>query len=199
VLRGVDLVLEAGTRALLGGRNGAGKTTLLRIVAGLVDADAGEVRVAGLDASSDRREYHRRLGYLPAGAGGLYARLTVRQNLDFWGGLALLAGAPRREATARALTDFDLTALEHRRVDRISMGQRQRVRLAATFLHAPDLVLLDEPNTSLDDESLALLRAALDAHHARGGAWLWCAPAVTTAEPAVDVSFVVEDGAVRRA
>ncbi len=69
------------------------------------------------------------------------------------------------------------------------MGQRQRVRLAMTFLHDPDVVLLDEPHTSLGDEALELLSGALDEHHGRGGAALWCAPARAQVGCEIDAAF----------
>lgn len=196
VLDGADMVLEPGTRAFLGGRNGAGKTTFMRIAAGLVQPHAGAVRIHGLDAESDRRAYQRQLGYLPAGNGGLYARLTVRQNLEFWASLALLHGARRVQAVARSVERFELAEIEASRVDRISMGQRQRVRIATTFLHDPRVVLLDEPHTSLDEEALALLSTVLDSHHANGGTTLWAAPSRTQAALEANVAYVVRDGLV---
>ena len=199
VLRGAALELAPGTRAFLGGHNGAGKTTLLRICAGLVAPHAGEVRLDHLDPVHDRRAFQSRLGYLPAGNGGLYARLTVRQNLDFWASLALLTGSRRTAAVDAAIEAFELDEMERSRVDRISMGQRQRVRLAMTFLHEPSVVLLDEPSTSLDDHALGLLGRALDAHRGRGGSAVWCAPAGGQAGIAADASFWVEDGLVARA
>ena len=193
------MALEPGVRAFLGGRNGAGKTTLLRICARLVEPHAGDVRLSGMHPVGDRRRYQSQLGYLPAGNGGLYARLTVRQNLEFWASLALLTRARRAAAVDAAVITFELQEIELSRVDRISMGQRQRVRLAMTFLHEPSVVLLDEPQTSLDDEALALLLAALDTHRARGGTALWCAPTRPQADIDADASFWVEDGLVRRA
>jgi ABC-type multidrug transport system ATPase subunit len=196
VLKDAELVLEPGARVFLGGRNGAGKTTLIRIAAGLISPDAGRVALHGLDPDRDRGEFQRRLGYLPAGNGGLYARLTTRQNLEFWAALALLPRRERTSAVDRALDRFDLRPLERARVDRISMGQRQRVRLAATFLHDPDVVLLDEPHTSLDDEALTLLRAALAELHDRRGTSLWCAPSRALAAIEADAAYVVADGIV---
>jgi heme ABC exporter ATP-binding subunit CcmA len=199
ILRGVDLVLEPGARAFLGGHNGAGKTTLLRIIAGVLAPHVGRVRLGGLDPINDRGAYQRRLGYLPAGNGGLYARLTVRQNLEFWAALGLLTAAARKEAIDRTIAGFGLTELAARRCDRISMGQRQRVRLATTFIHEPTLILLDEPHTSLDDPALELLRQALEAHHDRGGTSLWCAPASSQAAIESDASWIIDAGLARRA
>jgi ABC-type multidrug transport system ATPase subunit len=172
----VDLALPPGTITWLGGRNGSGKTTLLRVLAGLIYSDGGEVRIHGLDPIRDRRDYQRRLGFLPAGNGALYARLTVVDNLQFWAGLAMLPRRMRRELTEAALDQFELRPLAGRRVDRLSMGQRQRVRMATTFMHRPDVVLLDEPHTSLDDDAIRLLDEALDRLVVRAGCALWCSP-----------------------
>src|SRR5205823_304802 len=132
--------------------------------------------VFGQDPIRDRRAVQRRLGYLSAGDRGLYARLTVVQNLEFWCGLALVPPRQRNALMERAIDRFGLGELARQRVDRTSMGQRQRVRLAMTFLHEPDVVLLDEPQTSLDERGLELLDGALSELTKRGGGALWCSP-----------------------
>ena len=91
VLDRVYLALAPGTATWLGGRNGAGKTTLLRIAAGLIEPDEGSARVWGLTASQNRVRYQRLVSFLPAGDRGLYARLTVRRQLEFWAKVSLLA------------------------------------------------------------------------------------------------------------
>ena len=83
VLERVDVCVEEARSAWIAGQNGAGKTTLLRIAAGLITPDRGTVRLRGLDPERTRREYQRKVGFLGAGDRGLYARLSVRQNLDF--------------------------------------------------------------------------------------------------------------------
>ena len=113
---------------------------------------------------------------LAAGDRGLYARLTVRRQLEFCARIALLAKDELAPAVERALARFDLAALAGRRVDRMSTGQRQRLRLAIAFLAAPRLVLLDEPLASLDEHGAALLMTALDELCAAGGAALWGSP-----------------------
>jgi ABC-2 type transport system ATP-binding protein len=197
VLRGVSLTLEPGTTAALGGANGAGKTTMLRVAAGLVAPDAGEVRLHGLDARRDRRAYQRRLGFLAAGDRGLYPRLTTTQTLRMWAGLSMMSAADEDAALDAMRAQFGLEDLWRSRVDRLSLGQRQRVRLALTFMHSPDVVLLDEPHTSLDDAGLELLTQALEDLRARGGAALWCAPRADRVGITPDVAFVLEDGKVR--
>ncbi len=177
ILDGIDLSLAPGTVTWISGGNGAGKTTLLRVVAGLITPDQGTVSIDGVRADVDRRGYQSRIGFLAAGNSGLYARLSVRRNLEFWASLALVPAAVRRTCVNRALERFALTELAARRADRLSLGQRQRVRLALTFLHAPQLVLLDEPSSNLDDEGVATLLAAIDEHTRGGGTSVWCAPA----------------------
>src|SRR3954454_7092768 len=149
VLDAVSIRLEPSTAASISGRNGAGKTTLLRVAAGLIAAEAGSVRVCELDVARDRTEFQRRIGFLAAGSSGLYARLKVEHHLDLWTRLALMPRRERRGAIDEAVETFALAPLWGRRVDRLSMGQRQRLRLALAFTHRPDVVLLDEPVNSL--------------------------------------------------
>jgi ABC-2 type transport system ATP-binding protein len=177
VLHGVELDLPAGGSVWLSGSNGAGKTTLLRILAGIIAPDEGLVLLGGLDPRHDRREFYRRLGLLSAGDRGLYPRLTVTAHLRLWARLARLERVRRRDAVDDALARFGLTDIARRRVDRLSMGQRQRLRIALTFLHQPSVVLLDEPLNSLDDTAIALLDEAMTALLAQGGACLWVSPA----------------------
>jgi ABC-2 type transport system ATP-binding protein len=93
-----------------------------------------------------------------------------------------------------ALEEFALGELAGRRVDRMSMGQRQRLRLALAFLATPDVALLDEPLTSLDDEGAALLRGALAKLRARGGAVLWCSPRPEPLGGPFDAAWTLEAG-----
>jgi ABC-2 type transport system ATP-binding protein len=173
VLDSVDLALQPGTVTSVSGDNGAGKTTLLRIATGIIVPDQGAVRFRGTDIEQRQLGYHREIALLSAGDRGLYARLTVTQNLAFWSGLAGLSRRQRDPRIREVLSDFALDELAQRRVDRLSMGQRQRVRLAATFLHEPLLVFLDEPRTSLDEAGVSLLAQALARLTDRGGAALW--------------------------
>jgi ABC-type multidrug transport system ATPase subunit len=194
VLDDVDLELPRGSLTWIGGANGAGKTTLLRIVAGLVDAESGSVRVDGLDLDSDRRRYHAKIGLLPAASVGLYARLTVIQHLSYWAKVAFVPFEQRADAIADVMEAFGLTDLAKARVDRMSMGQRQRIRLALVFLPRPPLVLLDEPRNSLDSEGMEMLVDAVTRTTATGGSVVWCSP--SGEEPGIDFDrhYVIADG-----
>ena len=96
----------------------------------------------------------------------------------------------------RVREEFVLEPFWDQRVDRLSMGQRQRLRLALAFLHEPEAVLLDEPTTSLDEEGVAVMGTSLESLKARGGAALVCLPSGWDRIPAVDAEFVLEAGAV---
>jgi len=198
ILDDVELVLDAGTLTWIGGVNGIGKTTLLRICAGLIMPESGIVDLDGLHPRRDRAEFQRRMGFLSAGDRGLYARLTVRQHLDIWGRLALLGRKKLKPAIDRMIERLDLTELKDRRMDRLSMGQRQRVRMAMAFLHEPDLILLDEPLNSLDENGADLLRNLLAELTERGGAGLWCSPSVA-GQADFDRELRLEQGQLREA
>jgi len=194
VLDELDLRLEPGTKTWIGGRNGVGKTTMLRIAAGLIDPDDGQIEVWGLTPTENRIRYQQLISFLPAGDRGLYARLTVRKQLEFCARIAMTPRQRFRTAVEQAIERFDLSELAERRVDRMSMGQRQRLRIAMTFLPDPEVVLLDEPLTSLDGEGATLLQQAIDELIARDGAMLWCSPSGEHLDMSFDQRLRIESG-----
>ena len=196
VLRDVGFELAPGSIGWVGGVNGAGKTTLLRVIAGVMSPDTGRIAYRGLDPERRRREYQRRVGFVAAGDRGLYARLSVRRHLDYCARIAFVPRPDRAAAGRRAAERFGLADLLDRRVERLSLGQRQRVRLALAFLHEPDLALLDEPASSLDDDGVDLLRAELARIVARGGVVVWCSPPGERSTIDSDVELTLRDGAL---
>jgi ABC-type multidrug transport system ATPase subunit len=194
VLRGIDLDVAPGTVTGIGGRNGAGKTTLLRIATAILTPDAGTVTIDGLSSDASWREYHRRIGFLSAGDRGLYARFDVRGHLEYGARIAFVPRARRGEAVEEALVRFGLADLAKRRADRLSQGQRQRLRLALTVVHRPKVLLLDEPRNSLDDEGLAMLSRAIGDVVGEQGAVIWCSPAGEDQPVGFDRAYVIEDG-----
>ena len=142
------------------GPNGAGKTTLLRIVAGLVDADAGQVLVDGIDVATQREAALARIGLL-GDARGLYPRLTARENIVYHGrlhGMTEAAAAARADRLAETL---QMQPLMDRRTEGFSQGERMKTALARALVHDPHNIILDEPTNGLDVPATRALRQAL--------------------------------------
>ena len=150
VLRGVEFDLKRDGFMLVTGPNGSGKTTLLRLCAGLAAPTAGE-----LDIAIERG----RIGYL-AHEPLVYRELTALENLDLYGRLYRVP--ERRERSGMLLERFGLWDARHDRVSAYSRGMLQRLALCRALLHEPDLLVLDEPYSALDDEGAALLDRELD-------------------------------------
>jgi heme exporter protein A len=158
VLRGVDLHVQPGEYLVLVGPNGAGKTTLLRLLATLARPTSGEVRVGGwlLPQSADRVRSH--LGFV-SHQPLLYADLTAEENLRFFARMYAL-----QDASVRIGEVLDLAGLAKRRGDLVgsfSRGMQQRLTIARATLHRPDVLLLDEPYTGLDQDAVAMLDEVL--------------------------------------
>jgi ABC-type multidrug transport system ATPase subunit len=149
VLDGLDLEVPRGGFVLVTGPNGSGKTTLLRLCAGLAAPTDGELEV---EASRGA------IGFL-AHESLLYRELTAIENLDLYGRLYRLP--ERRERSGAMLERFGLWRVRNERAGTLSRGMLQRLALCRTFLHDPDLLLLDEPFDGLDAEGAELLQAEL--------------------------------------
>ncbi|MFL5981328.1 MAG: ATP-binding cassette domain-containing protein [Gaiellaceae bacterium] len=145
ILRGVELDVAATDFLLVTGANGSGKTTLLRLVAGLAAPTRGELEVAAPRG---------RVGYL-AHEPLVYRELTALENLDLYGRLYRIA--ERRERTGMLLERFGLWDARHARVASYSRGMLQRLALCRALLHEPELLLLDEPYSGLDEDGVRLL------------------------------------------
>src|ERR1017187_9410031 len=152
-LRGASLEVAKGSCVALLGRNGAGKTTLLRILASLSKPSKGEVTIQG------------RIGYLGHGI-GVYDDLSAFENLTLFGQLTGLENP--KQAAHEALERVGLTRVKDGLAREFSRGMRQRLAIARAFLHNPDLLLLDEPFTSLDDRAIAVLQKLLADARGRG-------------------------------
>jgi heme exporter protein A len=151
VFTGVDVVVPPGGFSLVTGPNGSGKTTLLRLFAGLAVPTRGAL-VVEVDRS--------RIGYL-AHEPLVYRELTAVENLDLYGRLYRVP--ERRERVGMLLERFSLWDARNERVSTFSRGMTQRLALCRAMLHDPDLLVLDEPYSALDDEGSALLDRELEA------------------------------------
>ncbi len=158
VLRDVAFTVEEGEFVALVGANGAGKTTLLRLIAGLARPTSGAVRIADVDLRRAGPGLRRRIGYV-SHESLLYTELTGLENLRFQ---ARLLGIADVDAVIDGLREtLDLGAILDRPVGVLSRGNRQRLAIARALLHAPRVLLLDEPFTGLDEATSARLLTTL--------------------------------------
>jgi heme ABC exporter ATP-binding subunit CcmA len=165
VLHDIDLTLSRGEALAIAGPNGAGKSTLLRILAGLMRPTAGEVQVLGRPLTGNATEGRRAIGLL-SHQSLLYDDLTVMENLTFAGRLYGLARPA--DAARAALEAAGLAGRADDSPRRLSRGLLQRAAIARALLHAPRVLLLDEPFTALDAASADRLRGMLEARRAEG-------------------------------
>ena len=147
----LDLAVPRGSIFGLLGPNGAGKTTTIRILAGLARASAGSAFVAGIPVGLGQPELRRRLGYLDQDP-RFYSWMKGRELLELVGRLHGLGGAELRSRVAGMLERTGLTSAAERRIGGYSGGMRQRLGIAQALVHAPELLILDEPVSSLDPE-----------------------------------------------
>lgn len=176
----LDFAVDGGEALLVQGDNGAGKTSLLRVLAGLLRAEAGEIRIEGAPAGPAlRARAIAYLGHLPAQK----ADLTALENLRF---LCGLHGRRARQTPAQALAIVGLAGYEDALARQLSAGQRKRLALARLWLSPAPLWLLDEPYANLDLEGINLVNRMISAHLRAGGAALvtthgaYAAPPVRT-------------------
>jgi ABC-2 type transport system ATP-binding protein len=179
-LAGMSFEVKAGELYGLVGPDGAGKTTAIRAIAGLIDLDAGEARVLGLDPR-DGGEVREALGLLPQQY-SLYRDLTVWENLTFFSRLYVLPRDVFRRRAERLLAITRLDRFLDRRADQLSGGMYKKLALAAALLHEPKVLLLDEPTNGVDPVSRRELWALLHEFVQGGMAVLVSTPYMDEAE-----------------
>lgn len=195
-----DLVAVPGKVTLLTGRNGAGKTTLLRILATLVTADAGHIRVHGLDPNKDGRLVRELIGLALVNERSIYWRLTVRENVELAARIRGVGKAERRRETEQLIEEIGLADQLDQTVNELSAGQRQRTVLARALVGHSPVLLVDEPLRGLDDVSEAQVLGLLAGRAKAGATVLVASPTVrdfTTL--ADDIVSIADTGADRDA
>ena len=157
-LKHVTFEVKKGEVVGLLGENGAGKTTLLRTIATLLTPTEGNVLVGVYDTVKNPNDIKKRMGVLFGGETGLYDRLTARENLEYF---ATLYGLGKHQTKVR-IEDlakmFGMRDYLDRKVGGFSKGMRQKVAIARTLIHNPDIILFDEPTTGLDITSSNVFR-----------------------------------------
>ncbi len=155
-LRGIDLRVGPGETLAIFGPNGAGKTTLIKLMATIMNPSSGEVLFGGLAKNAE--EIRRRIGIVTHQT-FLYSNLTAQENLEFY---SRMYDVPRfKERIRQVVAMVGMTSRLYDRVGTLSRGMQQRLSIARALLHKPTIVLLDEPETGLDQQAISMLWRAL--------------------------------------
>ncbi|MDP2931924.1 MAG: heme ABC exporter ATP-binding protein CcmA [Chloroflexota bacterium] len=157
-LRGIDFQVGQGESVVIFGPNGAGKTTLIKLLASIMNPTSGKILINGRSLKDNAEEVRRQIGVVTHQT-FLYSHLTGRENLEFY---SRLYDVPRRrERIDEVAALVGMKSRLHDRVGTLSRGMQQRLSIARCLLHRPSIILLDEPETGLDQQATAMLWQAL--------------------------------------
>jgi ABC-2 type transport system ATP-binding protein len=195
-LFGVSMSVPHGAIGLVG-QNGAGKSTIIQIMLGMIRPTSGEATVMGYSVPKQAIELRGRVGYMPERD----AIVTGMSGLEYVALAGELSGMPRREALRRAhesLSYLDLEDARYRNVETYSLGMGQRLKLAASLVHDPDVLLLDEPTAGLDPEGRKSMLDLLKGFASRPGkSILLSTHLLTDIERICDRAVILDSGEVR--
>jgi ABC-2 type transport system ATP-binding protein len=191
-LDGLSLEVPEGEVVGFVGPNGAGKTTAMRIALGVLEPDAGEVLWRGEPAT---REVQRGFGYMPEER-GLYPKMRVDRQLRYLAALHGADAAAAEAATARWIERLGLAGNGERRLEELSLGNQQRVQLAAALVHDPDMLILDEPFSGLDPIGTDVMSEVLHERAAQGAAVIFSSHQLELVERICDAVAIVDRGRI---
>ena len=192
-LDGVSFAVPEGRIVGFVGRNGAGKTTAMRIALGVLDADEGEVRWRGAPVDTASR---RRFGYMPEER-GLYPKMRVLEQLVYLARLRGMAKGDARASAGRLLETLEVVGDPGARVESLSLGNQQRVQLAAALVHRPEVLVLDEPFSGLDPVGVDVLSGVLRrAARSEGAAVVFSSHQLDLVERLCDEVVLIDHGRI---
>lgn len=195
VLKGIDLTVMPGQVIGYIGPNGAGKSTTVKILCGLLADFEGEVWVAGHNLRQQPLEVKKQIGFIPELA-ELYETLTPHEFLHF---MAALYGMPAdlaEQRMQRMLSAFGLQDHAHQRMDTFSKGMRQKVLITSGLLHNPNIIIMDEPLSGLDANSVIIVKELISKLAAEGKTIFYCSHMMDVVEKVSDRIVLINDGQV---
>jgi ABC-2 type transport system ATP-binding protein len=195
VLKGISLDVYPGQVLGYIGPNGAGKSTTVKILCGLLPDYEGEVTIKGVNLKQQPLQVKQWMGYVPELA-ELYDVLTPVEFLEFTGSLYGLEAAVCRERIDRMLSAFGLTGQMNQRMDSFSKGMRQKVLLASGLLHNPDIIILDEPLSGLDANSVIIVKELISKLAKEGKTIFYCSHMMDVVEKVSDRIILIDEGRV---
>lgn len=195
VLKDISLDILPGQVIGYIGPNGAGKSTTVKILSGLLPDFEGSITIKGIDLRQDPIAVKKIVGYVPELA-DLYEVLTPLEFLELMAGLHQMDPATAADRTKKMLTAFGLGAHLDQRMDTFSKGMRQKVLLISGLLHDPDIIILDEPLSGLDANSVIIVKELISQLAARGKTIFYCSHMMDVVEKVSDRIVLISDGRI---
>ncbi|GAA1408165.1 ABC transporter ATP-binding protein [Glutamicibacter uratoxydans] len=192
VLDDISFIVPSGALTGFVGANGAGKTTTMRIIMGLLNASSGHVSLNGSELSGDTRP---NFGYMPEER-GLYPKQPVIDQLLYLGQLHGITRAESRKRAMDLLARFGLEDRAKSKLESLSLGNQQRVQVAASLLHEPDVLILDEPFSGLDPLAVDAMSSILRDYAARGVPVLFSSHQLDLLDVLVDHLVIIQEGKI---
>jgi ABC-2 type transport system ATP-binding protein len=195
VLKGIQLDIYPGQVIGYIGPNGAGKSTTVKIICGLITDYEGDVIIDGINGKQDPVAVKRKIGYIPEMA-ELYDVLTPAEFLGFMAELYSLSADLANDRINRMLTAFGLEKNMHQRMDTFSKGMRQKVLIISGLLHNPDIIILDEPLSGLDANSVIIVKELISKLAKEGKTIFYCSHMMDIVEKVSDRIVLINEGRV---
>lgn len=193
ILRGINLSIKKGETVAILGPNGAGKSTLLKVIATLIKPSSGEVSINGLELKKNATEIKKLMGYLPHSS-LLYEHYSPLENLVFFGNLYGVKGI--EEKAIELVKRVGLSFFLKEPVKNFSRGMVQRIAIARAIVHDPELLLLDEPHTGLDQGAISILNEVIISMKNKGATTLMVTHDFKQAAEICDRIIFVKDGKI---
>ena len=172
-VKNVSFTAEAGMILGLLGPNGAGKTTLLRMLSTALKPSRGTAHIDGIDLVKNPLEIRKRIGFLSDNT-GLYGRLTAREMIEYYGKLHGLENSKLKKRMEELFRVLDMTDFADKRNDSLSSGMKQKVSIARTLIHEPDVIMFDEPTTGLDVAAAEAILKFIESCKEQGKTVIFC-------------------------
>jgi len=195
VLKGINLEIYPGQVIGYIGPNGAGKSTTVKILCGLISDYEGDVTIKGMDLKQDTLKIKSMIGYVPELA-ELYDVLTPFEFLSFMGALYRMSPALTKDRIERILAALGLQANLNQRMDTFSKGMKQKVLIASGILHNPEIIVLDEPLSGLDANSVIIIKDLIQRLAKEGKTIFYCSHMMDIVEKVSEKIVLIDGGSI---